>query len=143
MKVCAVPPLSPPEKGQPSPRPTFWDGAVLLLVLLCALFSPLFRLTQPAGGQYAVTANGTTTVYSLSEDRRLTIQSNGITLLLVCEGGTVRVAESDCKNGVCVKTGAIKRRGESVVCLPAKVAVTIKTGKEGNYEKESQDAVVG
>ena len=45
----------------------------------------------------------------------------------------MRVSESDCPNQDCVHSGAISRAGQSVVCLPARVAVTLE-GAAADYD---------
>ena len=45
----------------------------------------------------------------------------------------VRVSESDCPNQDCVHSGAISRAGQSIVCLPARVAVTLE-GAASDYD---------
>jgi hypothetical protein len=41
--------------------------------------------------------------------------------------GKVRVSEASCKNQVCVHHSAISRSGESIVCLPNRLAVRIES----------------
>ena len=52
--------------------------------------------------------------------------------VVVISGGTVSVTEASCKNQVCVKHGVISRPGESIVCLPNRLVVTIEGG--GGYD---------
>ena len=53
------------------------------------------------------------------------------------EGGEVWLSEADCPNLLCVKTGKIRYAGQSIVCLPHKVAVRIVGGAS------ALDAVTG
>lgn len=47
-------------------------------------------------------------------------------------GGSVSVTKASCKNQVCVRHGKISHTGESIVCLPNRLVVTIEGGgKEG------------
>ena len=43
-------------------------------------------------------------------------------------GGEVSVTGASCKNQVCVRHGAISKTGESIVCLPNRLVVTIEGG---------------
>ena len=43
--------------------------------------------------------------------------------------GEVSVTGASCKNQVCVRHGAISRAGESIVCLPNRLVVTIEGGE--------------
>ena len=62
-----------------------------------------------------------------------TYESRGYTLTVAVENGAVRVSESDCPNQDCVHSGAISRAGQSIVCLPARVAVTLE-GAASDYD---------
>ena len=51
--------------------------------------------------------------------------------------GKVYVSEASCKNQVCVRHGVISRPGESIVCLPNRLVVSIEQGSEevgGGYD---------
>ena len=51
--------------------------------------------------------------------------------------GSVRMSEADCPDKICVKTGRISRSGQSIVCAPHRVTVTIT----GNSEKKPYDVI--
>lgn len=53
-------------------------------------------------------------------------QINGGTNVLVIENGEAYLSYADCPDHTCVRTGRIKYRGQSIVCLPNKVTVTVK-----------------
>lgn len=46
-------------------------------------------------------------------------------------GGSVTVSEASCANQVCVRHGSISKPGESIVCLPNRLVVSIEGGEEG------------
>lgn len=48
-------------------------------------------------------------------------------------GGSVHIAETDCPNRQCEKTGSISRAGEAIVCAPNGVTATI-TGGEADVD---------
>lgn len=50
--------------------------------------------------------------------------------------GSVSVTEASCKNQVCVRHGSISRTGESIVCLPNRLVVSIEggSGEGGGYD---------
>lgn len=52
----------------------------------------------------------------------------------------VRVTQSDCPTQDCVRTGLITRGGQSIVCLPAEIAVQLEGAAA---EDGGVDAVVG
>ena len=48
--------------------------------------------------------------------------------------GTVSVTEASCKNQVCVKHSAISKTGESIVCLPNRLVVSIEGNGGDGYD---------
>ena len=44
------------------------------------------------------------------------------------KGGEVSVTGASCRNQVCVRHGSISKAGESIVCLPNRLVVTIEGG---------------
>lgn len=108
------------------------DVAVILIILLItagALGVRFFSAEEPAF--VTLVSEGGTEVYSLKEDRTVTVESNGITLCLVIEDESARITSSDCPSKVCVNTGGITKAGEMIACIPARVLVKI-TGEEKN-----------
>ena len=51
--------------------------------------------------------------------------------LVTISDGSVKVSEASCKNQVCVKHSAISSAGESIVCLPNRLVVSIEGDREG------------
>ena len=51
------------------------------------------------------------------------------------KGGKVSVTEASCKNQVCVRHGSISRSGESIVCLPNRLVVSIESSEGGGYDE--------
>lgn len=78
--------------------------------------------------------------YPLSEDRDVDVPADPGENLVRIEGGEVSVVSASCKNQVCVKHGAISKPGESIVCLPNRLVVSIESsgsGKGGGYDSVS------
>ena len=71
----------------------------------------------------------------LADAVTLTFSDSGIT----ADGSGVRVADSDCPTQDCVHTGRISRAGQSIVCLPAQVAVQLV----GAATPDTPDVIVG
>ncbi len=126
----------------PELKPTRGDAlvaaAVLLLAAVCALrfWTPM---AADAGAPEVVVAVGGEEVERLplrGAERRYT--NNGYTVHVVVTDSGVRVADADCPTRDCVRTGAISRAGQSIVCLPARITVTLVGGGGGGY-----DAVAG
>lgn len=49
-------------------------------------------------------------------------------------GGKVSVSSASCRNQVCVRHGSISKAGESIVCLPNRLVVSIEGSKGGGYD---------
>ncbi len=108
--------------------------AALLLVALAAW--GLLRLTRARGAEAVVTVDGATVAaLPLSEDAVLTVgEGQGFSNVIEVSGGRVRVRDADCPDRLCVRTGWVSRDGESIVCLPHKLVVTVRGGEAGPDE---------
>jgi hypothetical protein len=67
-------------------------------------------------------------LYPLSQNDCFEIVSQGITLSVVIEDGAAYVKESTCPDGVCRSTRSISKSGETVLCAPAGVTLTVRGG---------------
>ena len=124
-------------KRSPELKPTKWDALVELAVLLLALglgARPYFAAKAAGELTVSVAIDGETVERcALSAYDGGAYQSRGYTLTVAVENGAVRVSKSDCPNQDCVHSGAISRAGQSIVCLPARVAVTLE-GAASDYD---------
>lgn len=126
----------------PKLRPTLWDGVVAALVAALAIVTILCFYGRRTGAPQAVTIThrgaliqtirltgltGTKTV-AIDGDYHLEIQ---------VDSGGVCVVHSDCPGQDCVHTGAISRAGQSIVCLPAQVVISLESASS------DVDAVLG
>lgn len=133
---------------RPSPklRPGLWDGLVALAVVVLAAVCAL-ALWGGGTGDGTLTAvisvDGTETeridLTGLEETDRV-VESNGYTLHIHLTETEVWVESSDCPTQDCVRTGHISRSGQSIVCLPARVIVTLEGGAATD---SGVDAVIG
>ena len=48
--------------------------------------------------------------------------------------GAVSVVQSDCGDHTCVRTGAVSRSGEVIVCVPNKAAVTVESKEHSDLD---------
>lgn len=120
-----------------SVKPNRYDALVALVVLLAAAALFVHQLPQAADGALTLTVTSDGVVLasapldSMQGEHRY--KSGGCTLTLLVEGESVRVVSSDCPNQDCVHTGAIARAGQSIVCLPARLSVTL-SGADAPYD---------
>lgn len=106
----------------------------VILFLAGALFIRHFT-AGPDGGWAVVSRDGIVEErLSLAEDARLLLQdASGNENMLVIEEGSVRLEDANCPDRLCVRQGAISRRGESIICLPHRLVITI----EGRVQKDT------
>ena len=95
----------------------------LLLLLATTLFREegavaVVEIDGVTAGEYNLMFNG---VYPL----------NGGTNVLVVENGVAYLNYSNCPDHTCEKTGKIRYVGQTIVCLPNRVSITIRGGGEG------------
>lgn len=69
--------------------------------------------------------------YDLAADQ--TIDING-TNTLVIRDGQADMKDASCPDKLCVHQKAISRDGESIICLPNKIVVTIEGGKKSELD---------
>lgn len=103
--------------------------AVCLIVSL-SLWLAVTLLKKP--GEYAVVnVNGEEYGrYPLSEERELVIETERGKNVLVIKDGYADITDATCPDGLCERQHKIDESGESLVCLPHKVTVTV-VGKDG------------
>ena len=103
-------------------------AALLAVVMAVGL---IYFFCRAEGDTVTVTVDGAPFgTYSLSEDRTVEIRTgeNGEELnLLIIEDGRARVERATCPDGICAAHRPISREGESIVCLPHRVVITVKT----------------
>lgn len=76
---------------------------------------------------------------SLDEDtvREIETENNGRNVLVI-KDGEAKISEANCPDGICTNHSKIHRNGESIICLPHKVVVTVINEKDA----DEIDAVV-
>ena len=125
---------------QASPRKSHRKNDILLIgvLLLAALLGVIYLyFFRDDGDQVKVTVDGEIYgVYALSEDRREEIRHGEHSNVLVIQNGRAKIESASCPDGICVSHHAIRRDGESIVCLPNRVVVTV-TSAQG----ESPDVI--
>ena len=67
--------------------------------------------------------------YSLSDEQEIPIEKEGNTTnILIIEDGKADMTWADCPDKLCVHQAAVSNVGETIVCLPNKVVVTVING---------------
>ena len=108
----------------------------IILVLILAVSALLLwlgvSLFSPDGAYAVVTVDGIEKGrYPLHTDTEVRIESAEGYNILVIQDGMADITEASCPDGLCVRQHKINESGESLVCLPNKVTVTVKGEGEG------------
>ena len=70
--------------------------------------------------------------FALSQDRTEEIRNGEQLNRLVIRDGKASMEYATCPDGICVNHAPIFRDGESIVCLPQRVVITVTTEKNTN-----------
>ncbi len=101
---------------------------IVLIAAVIATAVALFllpKLLRPAGAEASVIYDGTEVMrIDLDDDGSYTVQGD-LTATLVVSGGKIRFVNSLCPDKLCEGFGWIGLKGETAVCMPAKLAVII------------------
>lgn len=112
------------------------DILLILAVLVLAGGFWLFRtVTREEGACAEVTVDGELLMtLPLSEDTSVVLGEGAHTNTLVIENGTACVSAASCPDHVCMDRGAVRYDGETIVCLPNKLVVTIVGGERSGLD---------
>lgn len=109
---------------KPSRADLILAGSVCLLAVLIGLCLWLF---VPKGNVAVVCVDGAEVLcLDLAEDTEITVNH---THKVVVRNGEVWVESAPCRDQVCVKHPPVSREGETVVCLPYAVTVTVESDR--------------
>lgn len=102
------------------------DFLIIVFVVVLAFAIWLYPVFSEQGNDAQIKQGAETKTVSLLEDKEIVI-----------DGAIVRIAdkkisiiESDCPDKVCVNTGEISKKGESIVCVPNGIVITIGGERE-------------
>ena len=62
----------------------------------------------------------------LNQNRDIFFESNGISVHLKVEDGTIRFVDAQCPDKICEHAGALSKASQQAVCLPAKAWIIIE-----------------
>lgn len=108
-----------------------------LILLAACLFVSLFllifiSLTKSPGSVAVVTVDGEVFgEYPLLENQEVVIETDGGRNVLVISEGYADMTDASCPDGLCCRQRRISAAGESIVCLPNKVVVTVRGDGDG------------
>ena len=104
----------------------------IALIVIAAIFLSLWLIPETSGSTVKIFVDGE--LYkevSLSENTEIFVESQYGKNTVTVKNGEVFVTGADCPDKLCEKS-SIDKSGESIVCLPNRLSVTV----EGENEKE-------
>ena len=106
-----------------------------VLLLLGGALALLLWLTRQAGGTVTVQIDGEAVMeLPLSEDLQIVLGEGEHINTLVIRDGKAQVVDASCPDRICVRQGAVQYAGESIVCLPHKLIVTVEGGPPSDVD---------
>lgn len=95
------------------------------LLLLSVIILLTVNLTREPGAFVEITVDGNIVAeYPLDKDG--VYELNGGTNTLTVKGGEAYMTYSSCPDHTCENTGKVRHAGQTIVCLPNKLTVTVK-----------------
>ena len=108
---------------------------ILVLFFLAGVSYFLITISSHTGNRVIVTVDKKVVIDEpLSENQELTIPLTNGENTIVIKDGQVTMKEADCPDQICVKHKAISLVGESIICLPYRIVVTIEGDGESGYD---------
>lgn len=108
--------------------------ALTVILVAAVIFAFQFFSGNAGNGKVKITVNGENYgIYDLSTDQTVNVNE---TNYLIIKNGKVRMEQADCPDQICVHHKAISRNGESIICLPNRVVVSVE-----NSEVSSLDGI--
>jgi hypothetical protein len=109
-----------------NPLLTWADRLVLYALVGCGVVLLAVSRGGSAGGSARIRgADGYDQVVRLDEDARYEVPGPSGTSVVEVRGGSVRMVSSPCRGHVCERMGPADAAGETIVCVPNGVAVTV------------------
>lgn len=100
------------------------DVVIIASVAVAFVLSMVLLFFFSKQGSRVVIKQDNEIIYDKSIGINETVDTGTNTVII--SDGVVYMSDATCKNQICVNTGKISKKGESIVCLPNKVIVEIK-----------------
>ena len=110
------------------------DFILIISVIFISLSVFLFlRITKEEGsGQVIISVHGEEYGrYNIDEDNEININNSNT---LVIKDNKVYMKDATCPDKLCVKQKQISRDGESIICLPNKIIVTVESNSKSDID---------
>ena len=116
-----------------------WDGIIVVILILLS-FAPVLvfslnRASSPTQEAVLSVDGKEIKTFDLSDNSqaytyRYEDKDRDYNLIEV-KGNRIRIKEADCGDQICVRRGWIEQSGETIVCLPHKLLIEVKSSDGG------------
>lgn len=113
---------------------------IIFVLILAAALLAWALWPQAQGSRVSVTIDGKNAgSYSLLQSRQIPLGGyGGYSLTLVIQDGKAHVEDSTCPDLICQNHAAISRDSEQIICLPARIVITVTGGEEEGFDAIAQ-----
>ncbi len=112
------------------------------VLVLCAFVPLVMFFASKENEKTVVIKHDGEVVSRIKLSQNEEVEVNGVTV--VVKDNKAYISESDCPDGLCMAMKKAENGGDSIVCVPNKVSVTIVSQRAENNEKEGlADVVAG
>lgn len=107
-------------------KPTLADGLLIVSCALIGIFVFLILLFGRSEGERIIISCGGEVLgeYSLSQDGEYSFLDGAV--VVTVSGGEAFVSHADCPDKSCILMGKISKGGESIICLPNRISITVE-----------------
>lgn len=116
-----------------------WDGIIVVILILLS-FAPVLvfslnRASSPTQEAVLSVDGKEIKTFDLSDNSQAYTyryeDKDGDYNLIEVKGNRIRIKEADCGDQICVRRGWIEQSGETIVCLPHKLLIEVKSSDGG------------
>lgn len=114
-----------------------WDFVIIIVLLLGAGLSWILinNFYYSQGNYVEISVDGELEkTLSLDKDTVYQIKTKKFKNIIEIKDGQVYMKEADCPDHLCVKQGKISKSGQTIICLPHKIIVTVISDNDAEVD---------
>ncbi len=117
-----------------------WDYILIVSLTIISVVWIIIILRGQSSGEKVIVKLNDKVIYTalLNEDSEYLIKTGNDYNNLVIKDGEAYIDDANCKGLDCVRMGHISRDGESIICIPHSVIVTVESDKDNNIDFVSE-----
>lgn len=116
-------------------RRTFRKRELLFLlpIIIIAVIIWCSGYFSPKGDEFVIEQNGqqilSSRLSNYTDSEEINIDGDIHLKIRISQNG-IEIIETDCRDKICQNTGSISKSGESIICLPARLSISIRGTSE-------------